>query len=82
MMELTEAEARALHDIVAYGFEPFIKHFKEKLGAHYISKHEQGAKSLFEAVAAVMPKHFAKMDAARNAFNSIDSAQGTSMEHA
>lgn len=47
-LELTENEARAWDAIVGYGFDAFIKVFKEKLGSHYISPYEADAKKMFE----------------------------------
>lgn len=47
-VELTESEARAFDAITGYGFDEFLKVFKQHLGKHYIEPHEQGAKSLFE----------------------------------
>jgi len=69
LLILTEAEAGALNDIVGYGYDTFMKVFKEKLGEHYISKHEKGAKSLFETVTKEMPKHMARFDEARKIFD-------------
>ena len=69
MLKLSEVEARALHDIVAYGYKPFIEVFKDKLGSSYIKMHEQGAQSLFETVQHVMPSHFSRMDRAREVFS-------------
>lgn len=72
MLELTEDEARALHDITAYGFTAFMETFKDKLGSHYIDQHGSGAKSLFETVFKIMPQHFYKMDKAREAFTKVN----------
>jgi sarcosine oxidase delta subunit len=72
ILQLTEDEARALHDITAYGYDAFMSVFKEKLGKAYIEKHEKGSKSLFEVVRDVMPQHFHKIDTARNAFTSVN----------
>jgi len=68
VLKLSEDEARALHDITAYGYDAFIKVFKDKLGESYIKKHENGAKSLFEIVQRGMPAIFSRMDKARNVF--------------
>lgn len=65
---LPENEARALHDIVAYGFKSFIDVFKEKLGKCYIEKHEEDCKKMFEAIYDQFPKHFHKFDEARKIF--------------
>jgi hypothetical protein len=69
IFNLTENEAKAFHDIVAYGYNAFMEVFKEKLGKHYIEQHEEGAKSLFKAVSEQMPAHFARFDEARKIFN-------------
>lgn len=66
---MNEQEAAALHDIVAYGYKSFMEVFKEKLGEHYIKKHEVGCKSLFEAVYSEMPKHLARFEEARKIFD-------------
>ena len=68
VLVLTEQEAGALHDIVAYGYKSFMEVFKEKLGKHYIEQHEEGAKSLFETVAKEMPTHFGRFREARKVF--------------
>lgn len=69
ILKLTEQEAGALHDIVAYGYKPFMDVFKEKLGKAYIEKHESGAESLFKVIAAEMPTHFARFREAREVFD-------------
>lgn len=68
ILELNEQEAGALHDIVAYGFEEFLKAFKEKLGKSYIEKHESGLKSLFEIINKEMPQHLSRFNQAREIF--------------
>lgn len=77
-LKMSEDEARALHDITAYGYKAFMEVFREKLGQHYIDKHEKGAKSLFETVYTIMPQHFHKMDKARKAFNDANPTLGQS----
>lgn len=47
-IELTEGEARAWDAIVGYGFEAFIKVFKEKLGSHYITPYEKDCEKMFK----------------------------------
>jgi len=66
---MTEDEAGALHDIAAYGTDAFLGVFKEKLGKHYIQKHEKGLISLFESIRAELPKHFSRFDEARKVFD-------------
>lgn len=61
-LELTEVEARALDALIGYGFEPFKEVFYEKLGKHYMQPHENGLKSLFEAVKTQVVPTLNKMD--------------------
>jgi len=68
VFEMSEDEARAFHDIVAYGTDAFLDVFKEKLGKHYIQKHENGLRTLFAAVYEQFPQHLYKIEAARKAF--------------
>ncbi len=71
-IEFSEVEARALHDIVGYGAKNFLEVFKEKLGSHYINKHEQGLITFFERLKTELPMHFAKFDKAKEAYNSFN----------
>ncbi len=65
---VNEEEARALDALVGYGDDAFIKHFKETLGTAYIRDHEEGLRSFFKAVRAMMPPILHKLDAARRVF--------------
>lgn len=47
-LQLKEDEARAFDAIIGYGFDEFLKMFKEHLGTHYIKNYENAARSLFE----------------------------------
>lgn len=67
-IRLTETEARGLYDITGYGYDAFMKVFKEHLGKAYIIKNEKGVKELFECVRTELPKHFGRFDKAREVF--------------
>lgn len=69
LIEFNEIEARAMHDIVGYGAEAFLKVFKEKLGSHYINQHEKGLITFFERLRTELPRHFAKLDKAKEAYD-------------
>lgn len=49
-IRLNYEQAKALDAMAGYGAEAFIKAFKEKLGAHYITPYEEGIKSLFSEI--------------------------------
>ena len=68
-MRLSEPEARALYDLTSYGTDEFLSAFREKLGQHYIDKHEAGLRSLFDCVRDKLHFDFAKADAARQVFH-------------
>lgn len=67
-----EEEARALYAMTLYGGEAFLKVFKEKLGSAYINNYEQGLITFFERLRTELPMHFAKMDKAKEAYNSFN----------
>lgn len=71
-LELTETQARCLHDITGYGWDAFIAVFEEKLGKHYIGKNKHEGKSLFELIYQELPKSFYKIDEARKIFNNTN----------
>ncbi len=48
-IRLTESEARALDALAGYGIDAFLKVFYT-LGRHYMEPHEDGLRSLFEAI--------------------------------
>lgn len=70
--ELTDGEAKVLHDIAGYGWPEFIKVFKEKLGKSYIEKHEQHGPDLFDKLRTELPSAFKQIDDARAIFKSIN----------
>ena len=47
-IELNENEVGLLNAIAGYGWEPFAKVFKEKLGSAYLERYEQAGPELFE----------------------------------
>lgn len=63
---LSETEARALDAIVGYGFDDFMKVFKEHMGKHYISGHERGAETLFSSVRDAVGPQLSHITASRN----------------
>ncbi|NEI70987.1 hypothetical protein GR212_15510 [Rhizobium lusitanum] len=57
-LTLNESEIQALEALVCYGADSFLKVFKENLGTAYIRNHEEGIRSLFDAINRdVRPAH-------------------------
>lgn len=55
---LNEVEICALEALVGYGADAFLKVFKANLGTSYIRNHEDGIRSLFQAISRdVLPAH-------------------------
>lgn len=67
-LTLTEAEARALSSMTAYGADSFIKAYRKHLGKA-MAPHEHALPDLFESINYQLPQHLKGIDAARNAFN-------------
>ncbi len=67
--QLNEAEARALDALVGYGTDKFLEVFYQKLGKAYLSPHEQGLRSLFDAVRKNVPPLISRLNDAKSAFN-------------
>jgi len=65
-IQLTEIELRALEAMVGYGYDSFIKAFKEKLGSHYMNGYEKGMKQLFEDVRDQVGPALRKIDRLRD----------------
>ncbi len=65
---INEAEARALDALAGYGTEPFLKTFYEHMGKHYLQPHENGLRSLFDAVREHVGPILDRLDKARKAF--------------
>jgi hypothetical protein len=70
IIELTEAEARALYNIVGYGPKPFLTWFYTHLGVSYLKPHEAGLISLFDTVRGEIPRHLSMADEARQRLRS------------
>lgn len=66
---INESEARALDALVGYGDDAFIEAFKAKLGAHYLSNHEDGLRSVFKGLREFLPGALSQLDEARKVFN-------------
>jgi hypothetical protein len=75
IIRLTEPEMRALDAIVGYGWDGFIKTFKQHMGQHYIRDHEAGGKLLFETVRQHIPSILRRADDARAVFQGEKIAQ-------
>lgn len=69
LIEVNEAELGALHDLVGYGTDAFLKVFYEKLGQSYMQKHEAGLRSLFERIKAEAPAILDRVNDARDVFD-------------
>ena len=66
---INEGEARALDALVGYGFDAFIKVFKENLGSHYMEGYEKDLKAFFEDIRENVPSVLQRLDLARKTFN-------------
>lgn len=71
-LELTENEARAWDAIVGYGFEAFIRVFKEKLGSHYISPYKKECKKMFEDTRQELAFQLHAIDEVKKAIKNIN----------
>jgi hypothetical protein len=73
-LRLTEEECRALDALTGYGDEKFVKdyleHFYKDFGQHYLKPHEAGFYSFFKSVRELIPRAIARVDKARNEFES------------
>lgn len=68
IVQLNEAEIRALDALVGYGIKPFLEVFYAHLGQHYMKPHEAGLRSLFDTINADLRPILDRMDSARKAF--------------
>jgi len=68
IIRLNEQEARFLDALVGYGWEGFIKVFREKLGKAYIEPYEKAGKELFETIRNELPSILHDIDKARSTF--------------
>ncbi len=62
---LDEVEIRALDAMCGYGYESFMRAFKEKLGKAYLEGYEVGIARLFESIDRVCKPAIAEVDKAR-----------------
>jgi hypothetical protein len=56
---INEEEARALDAMVGYGYDSFIKCFKENLGKSYMNGHEE---EFFESIRNFVPGYLEKLE--------------------
>jgi len=68
VIRLTEGEMRFMDALVGYGWEGFIKVFREKLGQSYIRDYEKDGKALFEQIRSDFPSILRRTDDARKVF--------------
>lgn len=71
-IKFTSEEALLLSDIAGYGAEPFLKHFKDKLGKHYIEQHEKAIVPLFRKLYNELQAHHGKLERVKEAINSAN----------
>lgn len=67
-LSLTEEEARALNALTLYRDESFLNFFYANLGRRDLEKHEEGLRSLFKSVRAILPTLLGRTDYAREVF--------------
>lgn len=67
VLELNEAEARALDGIFGYNVDAFLKVFYEKMGRAYVEQHEAGVRSLHKTIRGIVSGPLEKIDTARKA---------------
>jgi hypothetical protein len=68
VIRLTEGEMRFLDALVGYGWDSFIKVFREKLGVSYIRDYEADGKALFEHIRGDFPSILRRANDAREVF--------------
>lgn len=66
LLELDEAEVRALDGIFGYNVDAFLKVFYERMGKAYVQPHEAGVRSLHASIRGAMAGPIAKINAARD----------------
>jgi hypothetical protein len=67
MLELNEAEVRALSGIFGYDVEAFLKVFYERMGKAYVQPHEAGVRSLHATIRQALAAPLEEVDKARRA---------------
>ncbi len=72
-LEISYAEAKALHALTVYGTNPFIQAFYKMMGKAYLEPHAAGLKSLFEAFSN-LPAITKRFEDAKEVFNGYKTA--------
>lgn len=67
-IEMTEAEVRALNEVMSYPVETFLKTFYERMGQAYLEKYEDGIRSLWQSFPREVAVWLQRVNAARKAF--------------
>ncbi len=67
VLELDEAEVRALDGIFGYSVDAFLKVFYEKMGKAYVEPHEAGVRSLHKTIRGQVAGPLEKIASARRA---------------
>lgn len=75
VLRLTEGEMRFLDALVGYGWDGFIKVFREKLGTSYIRDYEADGKALFQQIRSDFPSILRRANDARDVFTGQKIAQ-------
>ena len=70
LLELDEAEIKALDGIFGYDIEAFLKVFYEKMGTVYVKPYESGVRSLHKTIRSVMADPIAKINEAKRILKS------------
>jgi hypothetical protein len=72
LLELDEAEARALAGIFGYNVDVFLRVFYERMGRAYVEPHEAGVRSLHKTIRSVLADPLERVSAMRTAaFNGV-----------
>ena len=66
LLQLTEAEARALDGIFGYNVDAFLKVFYERMGKAYVEPHEEGVRSLHKTIRAILAGPLRELDDVRS----------------
>lgn len=69
VLELTEAEARALDGIFGYSVDAFLRVFYQQMGYSYVQPFEEGVRSLHKTVRGVTSPAIAQLDETRRRLN-------------
>lgn len=69
LLELSEAEVKALDGIFGYDVEAFLRVFYERMGKAYVQPHEAGVRSLHETIHSVLAGPIRAYDVAARAMH-------------